>query len=118
ILCGAQAVNAYVDDPRMTQDVDILSRRAADLADEIRTYLRQRFQIAVRVGNVARGNGYGIHQVRKLENRHLVDVRQVDPLPPSQRIEKLLVLTPVELIVSKLLSMASRAKTAKGAIDR
>ena len=26
---GAQAVNAYVDQPRMTQDVDILSPRAA-----------------------------------------------------------------------------------------
>ena len=29
VLFGAQAVNAYVDEPRMTQDVDIHSTRAA-----------------------------------------------------------------------------------------
>ena len=34
-LYGAQAVNAYVDEARMTQDVDILSPRAAELAEEI-----------------------------------------------------------------------------------
>ena len=32
VLFGAQAVNAYVDEPRMTQDVDILSVRAHELA--------------------------------------------------------------------------------------
>ena len=31
VLFGAHAVNAYVDEPRMTQDVDILSPRAAEL---------------------------------------------------------------------------------------
>jgi hypothetical protein len=39
VLFGAQAVNAYVDEPRMTQDVDILSPRAAELAEELRAYL-------------------------------------------------------------------------------
>jgi hypothetical protein len=33
VLFGAQAVNAYVDEPRMTQDVDTLSTRAAGLAE-------------------------------------------------------------------------------------
>lgn len=36
VLHGAQAVNAYVDEPRMTQDVDVLSPRAAELAEELR----------------------------------------------------------------------------------
>jgi hypothetical protein len=31
VLFGAQAVNAYVEESRMTQDVDILSTRAAEL---------------------------------------------------------------------------------------
>jgi hypothetical protein len=35
VLFGAQAVNAYVDEPRMTQDVDILSPRAPELADRV-----------------------------------------------------------------------------------
>jgi hypothetical protein len=49
ILFGAQAVNAYVDEARMTQDVDILSPRAPELAEEIRKYLNDRFKIAVRI---------------------------------------------------------------------
>ena len=39
VLFGAQAVNAYVSEPRMTQDVDILSTRAKALAEELREYL-------------------------------------------------------------------------------
>jgi hypothetical protein len=31
VVFGAQAVNAYVDEPRMTQDVDLLSHRAPEL---------------------------------------------------------------------------------------
>ncbi|MGZ3380991.1 MAG: nucleotidyl transferase AbiEii/AbiGii toxin family protein, partial [Isosphaeraceae bacterium] len=46
VLFGAHAVNAYVDEPRMTQDVDILSPRAAELAEELRVYLSGKFQIA------------------------------------------------------------------------
>jgi hypothetical protein len=57
VLYGAQAVNAYVDESRMTQDVNILSPCAAELAQEIREYLHRRFQIAVRVRNVRGRNG-------------------------------------------------------------
>src|SRR6266542_3681162 len=60
VLCGAQAVNAYVDVSRMTQDVDIVSPRAADLADELRSFLRERFRIRVRVREVQDGAEYRI----------------------------------------------------------
>src|ERR1700730_17612110 len=72
VLYGAQAVNAYVTEPRMTQDVDIASTRGAELAEELREYLNKRFHIAVRVRKVREGIGYRIYQVRKPENRHLV----------------------------------------------
>src|SRR3984885_3525667 len=75
VLYGAQAVNAYVDQPRMTQDVDIASPRAAELAEELRQYLNQRFHIATRVREFKEGIGYRIYQVQKPKNRHLVDVR-------------------------------------------
>lgn len=117
VLYGAQAVNAYVDEPRMTQDVDIMSPRAAELAEELRQYLNQEFQIAVRIRKVREGIGYRIYQVRKPKNRHLVDVRSVNVLPASQRVEEVLVLTPAELVSSKVLSMVGRPKTAKGMID-
>ena len=35
VLFGAQAVNAYVEESRLTQDVDIASPRAAELAQEL-----------------------------------------------------------------------------------
>lgn len=114
---GAQAVNAYVDQPRMTQDVDILSTRAAELAKELRTYLHDRLQMAVRVRSVAQGAGYRLYQVRKPKNRHLVDVRAVRELPACHRLRKVLILTPAELIGWKVLSMVSRPKTPKGMMD-
>ncbi len=43
VLFGAQAVNAYVTESRMTQDVDIASPRAAELAEELRDFLQQAF---------------------------------------------------------------------------
>lgn len=117
VLFGAQAVNAYVDEPRMTQDVDILSPRAAGLSEEIRLLLSEQFHIAVRVRDVRAGTGYRIYQLRPPKNRHLVDVRSVPSLPPSQRLHEVLVLTPSELIGAKVLSMVSRPKTAKGLTD-
>ena len=86
VLYGAQAVNAYVDEPRMTQDVDIASTRALELAEELRRFLNQKFHIAVRVREVREGLTYRIYQVRKPKNRHLVDVRPVEELPPAQRV--------------------------------
>lgn len=118
VLYGAQAVNAYVTDPRMTQDVDIASTDAPELADELRKFLNRKFHIAVRVRVVRQGLGYRIYQVRKPENRHLVDVRPVEVLPPAQRVKKVLVVAPPELIANKVISMTQRAHKPKGLIDR
>ena len=72
VFFGGHAVNAYVDEPRMTQDVDILSPRAAELAEEVRVYLSQRFQIALRIQTAPDGFGHRLYQVRKPQNHHLV----------------------------------------------
>ncbi len=116
-LFGAQAVNAYVDESRMTQAVDLLSPRAAELAEELRGYLHQRFQIAVRVRSVRAGVGYRIYQLRQPKNRHLVDVRAGDTLPPIQRVDDVLVLTPAELIASKVISLVHRRGKPKSGTD-
>ena len=118
VLYGAQAVNAYVDAPRMTADVDIVSPRAAELAEELRAELNERFQIAVCVREVKEGLGYRLYQVQKPNNRHLVDVRAVAMLPPAQRIEEVLVVTPVELIAGKVLACARRFGRPKSFLDR
>lgn len=117
VLYGAQAVNAYVDEPRMTQDVDIASPRAEELAEELRSFLNKRFHIAVRVRSVREGIGYSVYQVQTPKNRHLADVRPLDVLPPCQRVEKVLVVTPSELIAGKVLAWRRRQGKPKAGSD-
>jgi hypothetical protein len=117
-LFGAQAVNAYVSEPRMTQDVDLLSIRAKDLAEELREYLSEKFHIAVRVREIGDGKGFRVYQVRKEGNRHLADLRSVSELPATEKIENVLVLSPLELIVSKIISFQSRYGRPKSWTDR
>lgn len=118
VLFGAQAINAYVDEPRMTQDVDILSTRAADLAEELRERLAAKFHIAVRVRAVAQGQGFRVYQLREPKNRHLADVRQIDPLPPANAIAEVLVPTPEALIAQKIIALAAREGQPKADTDR
>lgn len=117
VLFGAQAVNAYVDEPRMTQDVDVMSLRAVGLAEEIKVFLNERFHIATRVREVRDGIGYRVYQLSKPKNRHLVDVRPVHALPPSQRVAEILVVTPAELIAEKVVSWLDRKGQPKAGTD-
>lgn len=116
-IFGAQAVNAYVGIPRMTQDVDILSTSGEAFANELCKHLHEKFNIAVRVRTVASGAGFRIYQVRTPTNRHLVDVRHTDELPKCQRIEQILVVSPSELLSMKVISMMARENTPKGLTD-
>jgi hypothetical protein len=117
VVFGAQAVNAYVNEPRMTQDIDLLSSRAKEFAQELRDYLSRRFHIAVRVRQVSGGRGYRVFQVRKAGNRHLVDVRPVEMLPSARRIAQVLVIAPAELIASKVIAYHHRRGKPKSGTD-
>jgi Nucleotidyl transferase AbiEii toxin, Type IV TA system len=117
VLFGAQAVNAYVDEPRMTQDVDIASPRAAELAEEIRAFLNARFHVSVRVRKIRGGIGYRICQAKKPKNRHLVDVRLVTSMPPTRRMADVLVVTPPELIAGKVHAYRTRRGKPKSGTD-
>lgn len=114
---GAQAVNAYVAEPRMTQDIDLLSTRATLFAEELREHLAQQFHIALRIRHVAEGRGFRIFQVRKSGNRHLVDVRAIDRLPETQRIAQVLVIAPADLIASKVIAFHGRRGKPKSGTD-
>lgn len=117
VLFGAQAVNAYVGEPRMTQDIDLLSPRAKDLAEELREHLAKEFGIAVRVRTIGEGRGFRLFQMRKDGNRHLVDLRSVETLPNSQRIAQILVLSPPDLIASKVIAYHQRRGSPKSGTD-
>lgn len=101
----------------MTQDVDILSTRAAALAEELRTTLANQFHIAV-LRTVADGKGYRIFRLRQPKNRHLVDVRQISNFPPTQIVAQVRVLVPEELIVQKIISSCARRGQPKSDTDR
>ena len=118
VVFGATAVNAYVSEPRMTQDIDLMSPRAAALAEEVREYLSERFKIDVRVRVIGGGKGYRVFQLRKEGNRHLVDIRPVITLPASQRVEEVSVVAPAELIALKVASYHMRKGKAKAFSDR
>jgi len=117
VLSGAQAVNAYVSEPRMTQDVDILSTRAKELAEELKEHLSEKFHIAVRVREIG-DKGLRLYQVRKEGNRHLVDIRSESNFPTTLEVERIRILAPVELIASKVISFKSRYGQAKSWSDR
>ncbi len=117
VVFGAQAVNAYVGEPRMTQDIDLLSSRAESLVQELREHLSQRFHIVLRVRTVAKGRGFRLFQSRELGNRHLVDVRAVDELPHSERIAGVLVAAPAELIAMKVIAYHRRRGQPKAGTD-
>ena len=117
VLFGAQAVNAYVGEARMTQDIDLMSPRAGELAEELREHLNQLFHLAIRVREIGEGRGYRLFQVQKLGNRHLVNLRPVKKLTNSQRIEQVLVMEPAELIASKVISFHQRKGKPKSGTD-
>lgn len=117
VLFGAQAVNAYCDEPRMTQDVDILSSNARALADAIRDEIARRFHLAIRVRELGSGQDYRVFQVRKPSNRHLADIRSVEVLPPAKRIGGIRVVTVPELIARKLLAYRRRKGQPKSGTD-
>ena len=117
VVFGATAVNAYVAESRMTQDIDLMSTRAAELAEELRRYLSDRFHIAVRVREVHKGKGYRVFQIQKGGNRHFVDLRSVTILPRSERISDVLVISAPELIARKVISYHKRRGQPKSGTD-
>jgi len=117
VLFGAQAVNAYVDEPRMTQDVDILSTHAAGLAEQIREFLSERFHIAVPVREVSGERGFRIYQLHKPKNRHLVNVRAVVAMPPTTKVMDVLVVSPEELVANKVVAFHGRRGKPKSGTD-
>lgn len=117
VLFGALAVNAYVDEPRMTQDVDILSSRAAELGEELREHLSTLFHVAIRIRTAEAQGSYRLYQLREPRNRHLADIRSVETLPTSQLIEGLSVIAPDALVASKVVSYHHRRGRPKAGTD-
>ncbi|MEI7892597.1 MAG: hypothetical protein WCI05_05875 [Myxococcales bacterium] len=64
VVFGAHAVNAYCEPERMTQEVDLLSTQAIELAEQLRARLAEKLHIAVRVREIVADHGVRIYQIR------------------------------------------------------
>lgn len=71
----------------------------------------------MRVREIGDGRGFRLFQVRKPSNRHLVDVRSVEELPPSRRIARVLVMAPAELVASTVIAFCQRCGSPKSGTD-
>jgi hypothetical protein len=118
VVFGAQAVNVYTEAPRMTQDVDILTERPAELAELLTAYLHDRFGIAVRSRRLAAGRAFRIYQVRAGGNRHLADVRQAS-LPVEEATERdgIRYASVDALVAMKVIALSRRRFAPKGGTD-
>ena len=117
VLFGAEAVNAYVPEPRMTQDLDLLCIDAEGVGRALCDDLRERFGIAVRIRRAGTGREFRIDQVRAEGNRHLVDLRRVDVLPEWETIAGVQVMAPAALIASKVIAYHKRRGQPKAGTD-
>jgi hypothetical protein len=114
VVYGAQAVNAYVGQARMTSDVDVLSTRPRDLAEAVREALHARFHAAFRVRKAR--DTWRVYQVGP-PRRPLVDVHQVLALPRAVTRHGIRVAAPPELVAYKVVAADARRGAPKGHQD-
>jgi hypothetical protein len=117
-IFGAQAVNIYVAEPRMTQDVDIFSPTPLETAEALATALNGAFHIAVRVREIAGGKAYRVYQLRNEGNRHLADVRITEfSLDDATEKEGIRYVSLPLMVAMKASALAKRRLAPKGATD-
>lgn len=117
-IFGAQAVNFYVKQPRMSQDVDLLCTRPGVVAADLARSLGELFHIATRVRELASGKAYRVFQIRSEGNRHLADLRLAE-FPLTDLVERdgiRYVSLPV-LAALKTCALVKRRQAPKGATD-
>lgn len=105
---GSQALNVYVEPPRMTEDIDVFSLDAAGLAETLREAINRTFHIAIRIRRSADKKGFRLYQTSKENRRHLVDVRPTKELPPTVRMKGIAVVIPAVLAAMKAISSVER----------
>jgi hypothetical protein len=117
-IFGAQAVNIYVAEPRMTQDVDIFTPTPRETAEALATALNQAFHVAVRIREIADGKAYRVYQLRNEGNRHLADFRIVEfPLDDATEQEGIRYASLPLMVAMKVSALAKRRLAPKGATD-
>ena len=118
VVFGAQAVNVYVDLPRMSQDVDLLSANPAALAASLAESLAASFHIATCVREVGAGKGFRVYQIRKEGNRHLADVRLAEfSLDDAVELDGVRYVSLPILTALKVKALSLRRLAPKGGTD-
>lgn len=105
---GSQALNVYVKPPRMTEDIDVFSLHASELAETLREAINCKFHIAVRIRRSADGKGFRLYQTSKDDRRHLIDIRPTSELPPTVTMGGIAVVIPAVLAAMKVIASVTR----------
>jgi hypothetical protein len=117
-IFGAHAVNLYVADARMTQDVDILCLNPAAVAAALARRLGELFQVTVRVREFRPGLSYRVFQLRAEGNRHLADTRLAEfPLTDVVEQDGIRYVGLALLTALKVMALVRRKLAPKGATD-
>lgn len=118
VVYGAQAVNLHVAEPRMSQDVDILTPRPREVAQALAERLHDEFGVAVRVREVKPDTGFRVYQQRREGSRHLADVRlsEIDLSDTVERDGVLFASLPL-LVAMKVHAWSRRRLAPKGGTD-
>ena len=118
VLFGAQAVNAYVDEPRMTSGCRYLVAAGGGIGGGIGAHLSEKISNR---GADSCGGGWSVASVvpefARCETVTLSTSGEWRTLPGPRVIEDVSVTPPGDLIAQKVLSTVSRSKSAKGLID-
>jgi hypothetical protein len=118
VVFGAQAVNLYVGQPRMTQDVDLLCAAPDVVAAALASRLGEQLHIAVRVRELRPGKAYRVFQIRSEGNRHLADLRLAEfPLTDLVERDGIRYVGLPMLVALKVVAMVKRRLAPKGATD-
>jgi Nucleotidyl transferase AbiEii toxin, Type IV TA system len=106
---GSQALNVYVKPPRMTEDIDVFSQHAPELAETLRDTINRTFHVAIRIRRSADGKGLRLYQTTRESKRHLIDIRPTVDLPPTVRMNGVGVVVPAFLAAMKVIASVDRA---------
>jgi hypothetical protein len=118
VVFGAQAVNLYAPDARMTQDVDLLSADPRGVASALAQTLGEQLHLAICVREVRPGEGFRVYQLRRDDNRHLADVRLAEfSLDDSVERNGVKFVSLPAVVALKLQALTKRRLAPKGATD-
>lgn len=118
VMTGSHAVNAYVDEARWAEDVDVLARDTKAVAQQLADYIEARLPMELEVTHAVKRDALIVRQANRDRGRRFVHVHEVAEFPAYRVIQGVRVLEPAITVAHKMLTLARRWSSATAGIDR